>query len=207
LTIRLVSAVLLLACFATDARCQSPPAPSWAFSATVNTYVVPDEDNYAQPTVTAERGGGLHLEGRFNYESLETGSVWAGYTFGGGETLEWELTPLLGGVFGETAGVAPGYRASISWRMFEASSEGEYVFETSGLTDSFFYNWSEVTLAPVEPLRLGLVTQRTRAYKSDREIQRGLLVGARYRMLDVTTYVFNPDESKPTVVVAVAVSW
>ena len=206
MTLRLASAVFLLAGFATDARCQSPVADSWSFSAAVYTYLLPDESNYLQPTVTAERGG-LHLEGRFNYESLETGSVWAGYTFGGGETLEWEITPLLGGVFGETAGIAPGYKASVSWRRLEASSEGEYVFDTGGLTDSFFYNWSELTLAPVEPLRVGAVTQRTRAYKSDRDIQRGLLVGVSYRKLDVTTYVFNPDESKPTVVVAVAVNW
>src|SRR5262245_45512640 len=206
LTNRLASAVLLLVCFAADARGQSASAPSWSFSAAVYTYLLPDESNYAQPTVTAERGA-LHLEGRFNYESLETGSVWGGYTFGGGETLAWEIKPLLGAVFGETAGVAPGYKASVSWRILEAYSEGEYVFDADELTDSFFYNWSELTLAPVEPLRVGVVTQRTHAYKSDREIQRGLLIGASYRKLDVTTYVFNPDENKPTVVVAVGVHW
>jgi hypothetical protein len=51
------------------------------------------------------------------------------------------------------------------------------------------------------------VTQRTRAYKTDRDIQRGLLVGATYRKLDVTTYLFNPDDNKPTVVVAVSLNW
>jgi hypothetical protein len=167
---------------------------------------LPDEDNYAQPTVSAERGR-LHLEARFNYESLETGSAWAGYTFSGGEALEWEVKPLFGAVFGEAAGVAPGYKASVGWRMLEAYSEGEYVFDTGGLTDSFFYNWSELTLAPLESLRAGVVTQRTRAYQSDRDIQRGLLIGVTYRKLGVTTYVFNPDDSKPTVVVAVAVNW
>jgi hypothetical protein len=44
-------------------------------------------------------------------------------------------------------------------------------------------------------------------YQTDRDIQRGLLVGATYENLDVTAYIFNPDESKPTVVVAVTVSW
>ncbi len=91
--------------------------------------------------------------------------------------------------------------------MLECYSEGEYVFDTGESTDSFFYNWSEVTLAPVEWLRAGIVTQRTRAYKTDRDIQRGLLVGATFRKLDVTTYLFNPDDNKPTVVVAVSLSW
>ncbi len=169
--------------------------------------MLPDERNYAQPTVTADHAGGLHLEARYNYEDLDTGSVWVGYTFSGGDTLAWEVTPLFGGVVGEVTGIAPGYKGSLSWRMLECYSEGEYVFDTGESTDSFFYNWSEVTLAPVEWLRAGIVTQRTRAYKTDRDIQRGLLVGATFRKLDVTTYLFNPDDNKPTVVVAVSLSW
>lgn len=205
MTVRSAAAALLIvACSAKQAWAQSTAA--WTFSAAVFTYLLPDEDNYAQPTVTAEHAGGLHLEARYNYEGLETGSVWVGYTFGGGETITWEIKPLLGGVFGETTGLAPGYKGSVSWRMLEGYSEGEYVVATEP-DDRFFYNWSELTLAPVEWLRGGIVTQRTRAYDSDREIQRGLLVGATYRALDVTAYVFNPDDSAPTVVLAVGVSW
>jgi len=51
-------------------------------------------------------------------------------------------------------------------------------------------------------LRFGLVTQRTRAYRTDRDIQRGFLVGLSYKQLSFTTYVFNPDESSPTLVFA-----
>src|SRR5438034_7336511 len=50
---------------------------------------------------SADRGW-LHLETRYNYENLETGSVWVGYNFSGGEKLQWEFTPILGGVFGNT---------------------------------------------------------------------------------------------------------
>jgi len=62
-------------------------------------------------------------------------------------------------------------------------------------------------VAPVDWLRLGMATQRTRAYQSDREIQRGFLAGASFNRLDATLYVFNPDDAKPTVVVAVAVAF
>lgn len=185
----------------------SPETATWSFSTSVYTYLLPDESNYAQPTVTADHDGGLHLEARYNYEDLQTGSVWVGYAFDGGDSLAWEVTPLFGGVVGETTGIAPGYKGSLSWRILEFYSEGEYVFDTGESTDSFFYNWSELTLTPVEWFRGGIVTQRTRAYKTDRDIQRGLLVGATYRNLDLTTYVFNPDEDKPTVVIAVSLSW
>jgi hypothetical protein len=187
------------------AAAQDAP-PAWRFSAAAFTYFVPDEGNYVQPTVTADRGR-LHLEARFNYEARDTGSIWAGFNFSGGESVEWELTPMIGGIVGATDGVAPGYRAWVGWRALEFSSEGELLFDAADAADNFFYNWSELTLAPVDWLRVGLVTQRTRAYQSERDIQRGLLVGASYQKLDVTMYVFNPDDSKPIVVLAIGFSF
>ena len=190
----------------------SPPpaiendAVEWSFSAYAYTYLVPDSRDYVQPTITADRNW-LHLEARYNYENLETGSAWVGYNLGGGEKLAWEFTPMLGGVFGDTAGIAPGYKGSLSWWKLELYSEGEYVFDTRDASGNFFYNWSELTLAPVEWFRFGIVTQRTRAYQTDRDIQRGLLVGLSYKKVDFTTYVFNPDESSPIVVLAVGVNF
>ena len=45
------------------------------------------------------------------------------------------------------------------------------------------------------------------AYKTDRDIQRGLLVGFSYKKVDFTAYVFNPDEDKPTFVLAVGLNF
>ena len=187
------------------APAEEPNDTGWSFSASAYTYLVPDAGNYVQPTFTADRGW-LHLEARYNYEALESGSAWVGYNFSGGETLAWEFTPMLGGVFGDLTGIAPGYKGSLSWWKLELYSEGESVFDRGDSADSFFYNWSELTLAPVDWLRFGLVTQRTRAYESDRDIQRGLLVGVSYRKLDLSAYYFNPDDDKPTVVIAVGLT-
>ena len=131
----------------------------------------------------------------------------ASSNFGGGEKLAWEFTPMLGGVFGGTTGIAPAYKGSLGWWKLELYSEGEYVFDTSDSSGNFFYNWSELTLAPLDWFKLGMVTQRTRAYQTDRDIQRGFLVGVSYKKLSFTTYVFNPDESKPTVVFAFGVTF
>jgi len=209
----------LASCLVAALACAQPPgtdaAPPgvdqevdkrWSFSASAYAYFVPDSHDYVQPTVTADRGW-LHLEGRYNYEDLETGSVWVGSNFGGGGKLAWELTPMLGGVFGNTTGIAPGYKGSLSWWKLELYSEGEYVIDTGDTSASFFYNWSELTLAPVEWFRFGLVTQRTRLYDSDRDIQRGVLVEFTYRMASLTTCLFNPDDCRPTVVVAVSLEF
>jgi hypothetical protein len=203
-----VTGMALLAAANAAAQTPAPPpaARAWTFGGSAYTYFLPEEPNYLQPSVTADRGR-LHLEARFNYEARDTGSVWGGVNFSGGDAVSWELTPMLGGVFGDTSGVAPGYRGSIAWRALEFYSEGELMFDAGDSADSFFYNWSELALAPLDWLRFGLVTQRTRAYQADRVVQRGLLVGTSIGRLDVTGYLFNPDDSKPIFVLAFAARW
>jgi hypothetical protein len=177
---------------------------AWSFSASALAYVVPDSQNYVQPTVTADHSA-LHLEARYNYENLHTGSAWVGYNFNGGEKLTWEVTPMLGGVFGDTAGVAPGFKGSLNWWKLELYGEGEYLIDTGDSSNSFAYEWSEFSLAPASWWRFGMVTQRTRAYKSDRSIQRGVLAGVSMKHLKLTAYFFNPDEDKPSFVFGVGV--
>jgi hypothetical protein len=189
----------------------APPAiedagPGWEFSASAYFYIVPDAREYVQPTLTADRDW-LHVEARYNYEGLDTGSAWLGYNFGGEGPVSWSVIPMLGGVFGEISGIAPGYRGSVGWWKLELYAEGEYVVDVGDSSESFFYQWSELTVSPWDWLRLGLVTQRTRLYDSDREIQRGLLLGFSIGRVDLSGYIFNPDDSDPIYVTAVTLSF
>jgi hypothetical protein len=179
---------------------------AWSFSASVYGYLVPDSRDYVQPTFTADQDW-LHLEARYNYEALDTGSAWLGYNLGGGRKVEWSLTPMLGGVFGDLNGIAPGYEFSVNWWKLELYSEGEYYVDLGDSSGSFFYNWSELSLYPVAWFRVGMVTQRTRLYDSDRDIQRGFLLGVSFKCFDFTTYVFNPGTGEPTVVLALGASF
>jgi hypothetical protein len=178
----------------------------WSFFASASTYILPEDPDYVQPAITADRGW-LHLEGRFNYEDRDTGSAWFGYNFSVGDTLTLELTPMIGAVFGNTTGIAPGYRGSLAWGMLTLYSETEFVFDAGDSADNFLYTWSEFEVAPADWLRFGLVAQRTKVYQTEFDIQRGFFAGVSYKGLDVTAYVFNPDADRPTVVVAVGVSF
>jgi hypothetical protein len=188
----------------------APPAAeaekAWTFSAAAYTYVLPDGANYVQPAFAADRGW-LHLEGRFNYEDRDTGSAWFGYNVSVGETVTLEFTPMIGAVFGNTDGVAPGYKGSLGWRMLQLYSETEFVIDPGDSGNNFLYTWSEFEVAPVEWCRFGLVVQRTKVYQTEFDIQRGVFVGLSYKGANVTAYVFNPDADRPTVVVGVALSF
>jgi hypothetical protein len=187
------------------ATANETPERAWSLSATVTGYLIPDSRDYVQPTVSADRGW-LHLEARYNYEALETGSAWVGYNFSVGKKLTLDFTPMVGGVFGHLNGVAPGYEATLSWWKLELYTEGEFVFSTGDRSDNFFYSWSELSLAPVDWFRFGLVAQRTKAYQTNFDIQRGFLVGLILKHLDFTTYIFNPDD-KPTIVLGVSTTF
>src|SRR5262245_6257894 len=101
----------------------------WAFSLSTSTFLAQHERDYVNPTFTADRER-LHLEARYNYEELKTGSFWLGWNFSTGKKLQFELTPMLGGVFGDITGIAPGYTITMRYKPFELSSQGEYFIDT-----------------------------------------------------------------------------
>jgi hypothetical protein len=199
--------MLTLAMAGGRAAAQTPAGPSeqngWSLDVSAYTYIVPDSENYVQPTVAADRDW-LHVEARFNYEDRDTWSAWLGYNFSVGREVTLEITPMVGAVIGNTAGIAPGYKASLRWRMFELDSEAEYVVDARDSADSLLYTWSEFVLAPTAWSRLGLAVQRTKVYQTEFDIQRGFFAGFSYKRAEVAAYVFDPDASA-TVVLAVSV--
>lgn len=177
------------------------PSNEWSFSLATFGYLVPNDLSYGSPILAADHDW-LRLEGRYNYENQKTGSLWAGYNFSAGHDLKLETTPMFGAVFGNTTGIAPGYELLLTYKRVELSSEGEYVFDTGNSANSFFYLWNELTYSPVEWCHAGLVSQRTRAYQTKLDVQRGVSLGFAYRRLDYTTYIFNAGWTDPTVVLA-----
>jgi len=187
----------------------SPAAPApaaWAFNASLNAYFVPQSHDYLDPVVMADRKG-VHLEARYNYEALHTGSFWIGWDLHVGDALSLDFTPMVGGVFGDLDGVAPGYELTLSYGQFQLYSSGEYVFDASGSDGNFLYNWSQLSWSPWEWLQVGVVGQRTRAYESSLDVQRGFLVGFTRKNWTLTAFVFNPDLKTPTVVVTLGVTF
>jgi hypothetical protein len=213
-------AVLAMGVFAATAGAQeptpaSPPPPAseaapeetgWEFGLAGALYVLPDEEDFLQPTFKADRGL-FHFETRYNYEDRDSTSFFAGANFEFGDEVKLVLTPMIGGVAGQTDGLIPALEADFTVGPFEAYAEAEYVFDLHDSDSKYFYMWSELSLWPTEWLRAGVVTQRTRVYQTDRDIQRGLLVGFALKRLDGTVYFFNPGADDHFTVVSLGVSF
>jgi hypothetical protein len=185
---------------------QNSAASPWEFNLTLDGYVIPQEQGYASPTFTADRTW-LHLEARYNYENLRTGSLWFGRNFSVGKNLVFAITPMIGGVFGRTNGIAPGCEASLTYKKLELSVSNEYVFDTSSKSGNFYYAWPQLTYTPVDWLRVGLVAQHTKVFQTQLNIQRGFFVGFSHKKVEFTTYIFNAGFTDPTIVYEVGFSF
>jgi hypothetical protein len=181
--------------------------PSWELAASMAGYVLCDEADYLQPTLAADRGA-LHLESRYNYEDRRTVSLFAGWngSIGGGDGLGLEVTPMLGGTAGRLFGVAPALLFTLTWSPVELHSESEYVIAVEDVTASFFYSWSELSVRVAPWLRAGLAVQRTKLFRTAREVAVGPLIGVSLGIVDAAVYLFDPFDQQRFLVASLAVS-
>lgn len=178
-----------------------PPANPWEFNLSVSGYDVPHGQSYVSPTFTADRDT-LHLEARYNYEGLETGSLWLGYNLSVGKKLVLEATPMIGGVFGNVNGIAPGLEVTLTYKKLQLYSANEYIFDTTTKAGNFFYTWTQLTYSPVPWFAAAYVVQRTRTFHTSLDIQRGLLVQFTRKKVTFSTQAFNMGETDPVSVFA-----
>jgi hypothetical protein len=171
-----------------------PESSPWSFGASVSGYIFPNQTDYLQPVVTVDHSF-LHLEGRYNYEAQQTGSLWVGWNFEWGTTVTFALTPIVGGVFGSLNGIGAGAEWTLAWGPLSWSSQLELIFDFADSSGDFLYVWSEFVGQPVGWLQLGFAVQRTRANAEPRWLQWGPLLGFSVWKLSLTGYWFNPGQS------------
>ena len=179
---------------------------SWSFAAATYYYILPGEKNTATLLGYADHKS-LHLETRYNYEDRNTGSVFGGYMFEAGNKLTVSLTPMIGFVFGNTNGIAPGLEASLVWKKLDFYSETEYVFDLDGKENNFLYTWTELAITPFTNFRTGISGNRTRLYQSGLEVQKGIFVQYSFWKLTAGVHYFNPFSSDEFVIATLGIEF
>lgn len=190
--------LLLIGIASLNSHAQENPTDStrspWNFSAWAEMFIIPGDEDFFNPTFYA-RHNTLHLEARYNYEDRHTASLWAGHQFKFGNPVEFVLIPMGGVVFGNTNGLAPGLEIEIAYKKFDFYLESEYVFDFASSENNFFYNYSELAIRPLEFLRTGIMTQRTRVLRSSRELERGVFAEYYLGKFRAGIFYFNPFAS------------
>ena len=188
-------------------RRASPPAkPDWEFALTAYPTFVRGGDTTTSVIGAADRGA-LHLEARYGYEAKDSRSAFAGWTFSGGESIAWEVTPLVGAAWGPLRAFVPGVEASVAWGRLDFYVEAEFVRDRRNSADSYDYAWSELGFRALDWLRIGAVGQRTRSYGGERDFQRGPFAQATFGRATVGCYWFNPGAKDQVVVASIGMTF
>jgi hypothetical protein len=165
-------------------------ARHWAFSLSGSYYVFPHDSDIPMIVGQANRDR-LHLEARYNYEALRTGSVFVGWNLSGGDAFEFEVTPMAGAAFGSTTGLIPALRLSLGYGIADFYAETEYVYDLNDTEGDFFYSWLELGFTPADLFRAGVVAQRTRIVRTPLNIDRGIFAQLMNDRGSVSVYAFN----------------
>ena len=97
--------------------------------------------------------------------------------------------------------------ASVTWRKFDLYVEAEYVHDLDDSSASYFYAWTEIGWRPVEPIRIGLVGQRTRIVSNDRDLQGGVFGQLTLGKATIGVYAFNPESASRYVVLSLGLAF
>lgn len=137
-----------------------------------------------------------HFEGRYNYEDVETASVWLGWNLSYGSTVTLDLTPMAALVVGTVNGVAPGVELTLSWKELTFYDEMELVVPFNG-DPSYFVSWSTATWWFSDVLQPGFTVQRFRVFEGEREVDWGLALASEFGRLSTGVYAFAPFGASP----------
>ncbi|TDQ16243.1 hypothetical protein DFQ04_2355 [Algoriphagus boseongensis] len=179
--------------------------PKWNHDLEGWLYLMPDQVIFS-PIYGLDRDW-LHLEARYNYEDLNTFSAWFGYNLSGGKNLEYTFTPMLGGLVGNLNGLSPGLEINLDFHRFNFNSSSQYVFDFKDRTSDFYYNWTDLSYAPLDWMSFGLSIQRTRLYRSSLDPQFGAMLDFTYRWFELSSYWYNPFRKDPYFVIALYLSF
>ena len=177
----------------------------WEISGSLFYSDPPGSEDRLTPIVYADRGA-VHLEARYNYEDLETLSVFGGWAFSVEGEVEAAFTPMLGGAFGETSGIMPALELDVGWRKLAWYAETEYLFDLDDRDDDFFYSWSTLTYGLTDWLSAGVVTERSKLVDTDYSVQRGLELELTRPHVGFSLYAYNigSDDSYSVVALELA---
>lgn len=133
------------------------------------------------------------FEGRYNYEALNSFSLYAGKQFTFGKIVESTVTPLAGVVTGEFRGGSLALNTLFEYQELFFSSQAQYTFSTDQVYESFAFNWCEFGYNFFDWAYLGISAQYTANHNlSVSTVEPGVMLGARMKNWTFPIYAFRP---------------
>jgi hypothetical protein len=146
-------------------------------------------------------------EARYNFDELNTFSLYAGRKFAQRGNISWEATPLIGGLIGQMTGGSVGVNFGADYRKLFFASQSQYSFSVENNADRYFYHWSEFGYNATSWLYAGLAMQQTNIYKTTGKLEPGCMIGFSVRNWTIPLYAFNAGEEERYFVLGLNWQW
>lgn len=148
-----------------------------------------------------------YAEGRFNYEAVNTLSLYGGKTFERKAAVSYAVTPILGVVLGQLNGGSTGFNLEMSYKNFNFNTQSQYTFSVQQRTNNFVYSWSDLAYQFSEKFSAGVSFQQTKLYRVNGAFEKGLLVKTGYKNFSFPLYIFRPESSERYFVLGINYEW
>ena len=135
-----------------------------------------------------------YTEARYNYEEMNTGSLYTGKMFlNEGKKLSYSVTPMVGVVIGKFKGGSAGLNLTLDYNDFFFSSQSQYTFSVKDKEANFLFSWVEAGYQPRPWIYVGLSIQHTYYGQLNTGLfEQGVVVGLSIGKLTFPFYGFNP---------------
>ncbi len=154
------------------------------------------------PVVGYRTPGNWYIEGRVNYEAINSTSFYFGKTFRKKALISYSITPIAGLVAGSFNGGSIGANVALDYKKISFWSQSQYTFSIQNLAKNFTYSWSDLTYQLKEWVSAGVSLQQTRGL-----FEKGILVKYVHKNWSIPLYVFNPATSERYFVLGLNIEW
>ena len=159
------------------------------------------------PVATYQSSKNWYAEGRYNYEAINTLSLYGGKSFEKKGQLSYNATPILGAVVGQMNGGSAGLNLEIDFRNLSFNTQTQYTFSVEERTNNFIYSWSDLTYKISEKLTAGISVQQTKLYQVNGAFERGILIKTGFKSWSFPLYVFRPESCERYFVLGINYDW
>lgn len=154
------------------------------------------------PVVHYQSGKGIYAELRYNYEDVNTVSLFCGKTIAGGNNLRYSLSPMAGFSAGQYTGTGLACNAEAACGNFFVSSQLQYCKALKKECTNFFFSWSEAGYSFLKIFFAGAALQYT-LQAGLQAGEPGLLAGFNFGNISVPFYLFNPFRADQYLVIGI----
>jgi len=169
--------------------------------------VNPHQPYTYMPVIHYQHKSNCYAEARYNYEDLETFSLYLGRAFNGGDNLNYSFVPMVGGSVGKFHGVSTGLNIDMQYHKFFFSSQSQYSMPTNHYGQYFWYSWSEVGYQRMKWWYAGLSVQCTHYRFMGDELQPGMMIGFTFNKFTIPVYTFDPFGNGRNFIVGFNMVW